>query len=206
MKKLTFILFFTWFASMMAFGQGNLTAPQILSKTVNLISTGKGIDAEFTVINSGYSGKGTLKSSGEKFTIKMPDVEIWYNGKDMYTYNKRSGETTVITPTQEELAESNPLAYVTGAQKNYNVVFSTVKKAGKYVLELTPKTKGGDIKRVTLTVKPANFTPEKLVVEPTSGSPITIEITTLKTGVACSYSDFEYPKSKYPKIEIIDLR
>lgn len=177
----------------------------ILSKTVNLISGAKGVEAKFTVYNSGYSGGGEIKTLGNKFKVTLPDVEVWYNGKDLYTYNKRTAETTVVTPTQEELSESNPLAYVTGAAGKYNVAFSTVKKTGKNVLELTPKTKG-EIKRITLTLNKADGAPQKIVVEPSSGNPITADITSFKTGVTLSPADFEYPKSKYPKVELIDLR
>lgn len=133
-------------------------------------------------------------------------MEVWFNGKTMYTYNKDTEETTVVYPTPEELSQSNPLAYVTGASSNYNVSFSTVKRADKYVLELTPKKKSFDIKRVTLTINKQNYSPEKIVIEPKGGSPVTAEITSFKEAGNLSSSLFEYPKSKYPKAEIIDLR
>ena len=186
-------------------GQGNLTPSEVLSRTVTKISNAKGIEANFKIYNSGYSGGGTMKAMGSKFSVALPDVEIWYNGKDLYTYNKRTQETTIVEPTPEELAESNPLAYVTTASKNYVVKYSTVKKEGKYVLDLTPKTKG-EIKRITVTINKTSFSPEKIVVEPSNGNPITADISAFKTAQSLSASEFEYPKSKYPKVEIVDLR
>lgn len=207
MKKKTSILFGLLIAVVtMAYGQGNLSAPQVLEKAVATISGSKGIEANFKVFNSGYSGSGRIKSSGNKYNVTMPDVEVWYNGKDLYTYNKNTSETTVVTPTAEELSESNPLAYVTGAGKKYNVTYSTVKKTGMYVLELTPKTKGGEIKRITLTLRKSDYAPQKIVVEPTSGAPVSADITSFKTGITANASEFEYPKAKYPKVEIVDLR
>lgn len=188
------------------FAQTNLTPSQILSKAVSAISQSKGVEASFTVTNSGFTGRGTIKTSGLRYHVSMPDVEVWFNGKDLYTYSKRTDETTIVTPTEDEIQESNPLAYVTGAQKNYNVSFSTVKKTGKYVLELLPKNKNNSIKRITLTLNKSNYTPEKIVVEPTNGNPISSEITSFKTGVNWPLSSFEYPKSKYPKVEVVDLR
>lgn len=188
------------------FAQNSMTPSQILSKTVNLITGSKGTEANFNITHSGYTGKGLIKSSGQKYNVVLPEVEVWYNGKELYTYNKSTQETTLVDPTADEIAESNPLAYVTSAQNKYNVAFSTVKKNGKYVLELTPKAKGESIKRVTLTLNRSNFYPEKIVVEPVSGSPITSEITQFKTGLTLKPSDFEYPKSKYPRVEIVDLR
>ena len=187
------------------YGQTNTTPQQILTKAVSAISNAKGVETKFTIYNSGYSGTGLIKSQGNKFNVTLPDVEVWYNGKDLYTYNKRSGETTIVNPTPEELSETNPLAYVTGAFKNYNINYSTVKKAGKDVLELTPKTRG-EIKRITLTLRKSDSVPEKIVVEPSHGNPITAEISSFKTVATFSASDFEYPKTKYPKVEIVDLR
>ena len=186
--------------------QSNLTPVQILEKAVAPITAAKGVDAQFQVSNSGYTGKGQIKTSGNKFTVQLPDAMVWYNGCDLYTYNERTGETTIVTPTADELVESNPLNYVSGASKQYNVAFSTVKKTGKYVLELTPKTKGGYVKRVTLTVDKTSFKPEKIVVEPSSGAPLAADISSFKTGVTVPAADFEYPKAKYPKAEIVDLR
>lgn len=187
--------------------QNKVTPSMVLSKTVNRITGSRGVDASFKVYNSGYSGSGVLKMSGSKFIVSLPDAKVWYNGKDMYTYNESSGETTLVTPTAQELAETNPLEYVKGAQAKYNVAYSTVKKKDRYVLELTPKVKSkGEIKRITLTVKQADFTPEKIVVETAGASPISADILTFKTGIAIPESDFQYPKTKYPKVEIIDLR
>ena len=204
MKKLVSFIIVALFTFNMV-GQVNTGAQQILNKAIEKISNAKGVEAKFKVYNSGYSGNGEIKTLGNKFKVTLPDVEIWYNGKEMYTYNKNTQETTVVYPSAEELSESNPLAYVTGASKNYNVGISTVKKAGRDVLELTPKKKG-EIKRVTLTLVKSDNVPEKIVVEPNSGNPITAEILSFKTATNLTSSDFEYPKSKYPNVELIDLR
>ena len=182
------------------------TPVNILNKAVNAISAANGIEANFKVFNSGYSGSGTIKTLGNKFKVTLPDVAVWYNGQDLYTYNSRTNEVTVTIPTDEELAESNPLAYVTRAKNGYNVIFSTVKKDGRYVLELTPKSKGVEIKRITLTLKKSSYLPEKIVVEPLSGNPISADITSFKTSVKLSPNEFNFPKSQYPKAELIDLR
>lgn len=205
MKRKIYISFILLVISMLGFAQGSLTPAQILDKTVKTMMNGKGIEANFTVSNSGYTGKGEIRANGTKFNVVLPEVEVWYDGKDLYTYNKNTQETTIVVPSIEELAQSNPLAYISNAPKKYNVKFSTVKKDGRYVLELTPKTKD-EIKRITLTVKKNDYLPEKIVVEPASGTPVSAEISSFKTNVIINDTRFIYPKSKYPKAEIIDLR
>lgn len=186
--------------------QNTLTPLQVLSKVVNTISSSKGIESTFEVTNSGYSSKGIIKLAGDKFRIELPDIIVWYNGKDMYTYNSGTEETTVVVPSVEELAESNPLAYVTNASNSFNVSFSSVKKTGSYVLELIPKSKRTEIKRITLTVKKSDYIPERIVIEPSAGNPIRADISSFRKNISVSSSEFEYPKAKYPKAEIVDLR
>lgn len=208
MKKIIFaIVLSLMFLPVAVNAQNKLTPSQVLSKTAAVLSNPKGVSAQCSVVdNAGFSGKISVKTLGNKFYVSMPEGEVWYNGSDLYTYNRNTKETTVVKPTAEELAESNPLAYVGGASATYNVTFSTVKKSGKYVLELTPKSKGSEIKRVTLTVRQSDFVPEKIVVEASTGNPLTADITSFQSGASLSGSDFEYPKSKYPNAEIIDLR
>lgn len=206
MKKIVLILFAYAVAMVSAFAQKEMPSVEVLNKAVSAVSGAKGMSAEFKVYNSGYSGSGSLKAKGNSFNVIMPDVEVWYNGKDLYTLNKNTEEVTIVTPSAQELTESNPLAYITGATRTYNVKYSTVKKQGRYVLELTPKSNVGEIKRITLTLRKDNFYPEKLVVEPKRGNPVTADITDFKTGVTLSDADFQYPMKKYPKVEVIDLR
>lgn len=182
-----------------------LTPEQVAQKTASVISTAKTISATFTLNGNGRKSQGSIKSSGIKFVVTLPEVSSWYDGKSLYTYNPRIAETTVVTPTASELMESNPLLYVKGAGSNYNYKFSTVMRNGKYVVDLTPVKKNTGISNMTVTVNSENFHPEKIVVTTSSGV-MTIDITSFKTGLAIPDTDFNYPKSKYPKAEIVDLR
>ena len=189
-----------------AFSQTKLTADQVIAKSTGIISNAKGINAEFTVSGGGTQGKGTLKSSGNKFYVSLPGFEVWYNGKNMYSYNKKASETTLVTPTMQEIAESNPLMYVKGAQSLYTATFSSEKKAGKYIIDLTPKKKSNEFKKITITFRSSDFLPEKIVALPKSGSQFVITIPQIKTNQTFASSIFEYPKAKYPKVEVVDLR
>ena len=208
MKKLTFptilILSFLLFFSSEIKSQ-SLSPEQVAQKTAALVSGNKDVSATFTIKGNGRSGKGTIKSSGTKFSVSLPDVSIWYNGKDLYTYNSRTQETTLVNPTAQELIESNPLLYVKGGGANYNYSFSSVKRSGKYNVELTPKKSKNNIEQLSFTINSSNFYPEKILVS-TSGGLITIDIDSFNPNASFSSSEFEYPKNKFPKAEIIDLR
>lgn len=182
-----------------------LTPETVAQKAAAVISNAKGMSATFTLTANGHSSKGSLQSSGNKFNVLMPEVSTWYNGKALYTYNPRTAETTVTTPTAQELLESNPLLYVKGGGSTYTYKFSTVKRQGKYVLDLIPKNIRSGVKKLTFTINSTTYHPERIVVTTSAGTTV-VEVTSLKTGITVPATAFEYPKAKYPKAEIVDLR
>lgn len=188
-----------------AFCAPQLTPEQVAQKTAAVISSSGGIEVSFTLQSAGQSGKGEIKSSGSKFMVSLPGISNWYNGKDLYTYNSKTGETTVVAPTARELLEVNPLLYVKNGASGYDYSFSTVKRNGKYVIDLTPKNKKSEIKKMTFTINSTSFEIERISVT-TSGGVTIVDINSFKKNMPIKASEFEYPKSKYPKAEIVDLR
>lgn len=181
------------------------TAVHVTQKAASVITQAKGISLRFSVNAGGKAVSGTLKSDGMKFCVSLPQGTTWYNGKNMYSYNPRTSETTVTTPTAQELAESNPLLYVKSGATSFTSRFSKEKRPGKYVIELSPRNQKTGIKKLTFTINSANYHIERIVAVTSSGTS-TVDVTSLKTGVRFPASEFEYPKSKYPSSEIIDLR
>lgn len=182
-----------------------LTPEQVAQKAASVVTNAKGITATFIISANGHSSKGTIKSSGNKFSVLLPEVSSWYNGKDLYTYNSGTSETTVIVPTAQELLESNPLLYVKGGAGGYTYSFSTEKKSGKYVVDLVPRNKKNSIKKLTFTINARDFHIEKIKVD-MGGGVTTIDVSSFITSTPLSLAEFEYPRSKYPKAEVIDLR
>ena len=182
-----------------------VTAEQVAQKAAAVVNNSKGITATFNLSAAGHNTSGTFRSSGKKYSVILPEVGSWYNGKDLYTYNPRTEETTVITPTAQELLESNPLLYVKGGAGNFTYSFSKTKMAGKYVVDLLPRNNKSGLKKLTFVVNASTFHPEKVTVV-TDGGTSVLSVTSLKTDVESPASAFEYPKNQYPKAEVIDLR
>lgn len=182
-----------------------LTAQQVAQKTAALVSGNKGMKATFTVTASGQSFKGSVISEGNRFVVETPGVSTWHDGKDLFTYNSRTKETTVTTPTASELLESNPLLYVKNAAGAYSCRFAKSSPKGKYVLEMTPVNKRSPISLVTVTIKADTFQPEQITVK-ASGQTSTVVVDTFKSGITVPPDAFSYPKAKYPDVELVDLR
>lgn len=200
------IIIFTVTVITTAFCQAaTLTPQEVATKAASVVSDSKGLTASFDITSNGRTTSGTLKSAGVKFCVLLKEGSIWYNGKSLYTYNPRTSETTVTVPTKGELQEANPLMYVKNGISDYNITFSPVKRTGKYVLDLVPKKKHTGINKLTFTIDASNFRTEKIVLS-LSGGITTVNIKSLQTGQTLPASEFEYPTTKYPKAEIVDLR
>lgn len=176
---------------------------QMLQRSAAKITKAKTIDARFT-INGSQSG--TLKVSGKKFMVSAGSANSWYDGKKLYTYSAATNETTLVLPSKQELAEVNPLYYVGGTKGKYNLAFAAKSPAGSRTVVLTPKSRHDAVKKAEVTVSLKTYMPTNIRIYAKSGGSTNIRITSLKTGVSIPSGIFTYPKNKYPKTKIIDLR
>ena len=183
------------------------TSPaEVLKKAATAANSSKGIKGSFSLTMSGKSLTGKISVSKEKFTISTPVSSTWYNGTSMWTYNPSSKETTLVKPTAAELQEANPLTYLKTYATDFTPSFSNKKISGKYVVNLVPKSKRSGIKNIEVVIDSKTFKPNTFTITSRDGSKVILKMQTLQYGVSIPVSTFEYPKNKYPKIEIIDLR
>lgn len=182
------------------------TADAVLKRAAQTIKSADGISASFTLNSGGQTLTGTLKSSGDKFSLQTSTTSVWYDGKTMWTHNSKTNETTVTFPTSSEVAEVNPLYIVHVYSNNFTVAYAKSQTKGSKTIVLTPKSRKLGYKSVHLTIPDKSSFPSRVVVIPLSGQKITVNIEKTTTGVKQAASTFVYPKSKYPKAEIVDLR
>lgn len=182
------------------------TADAMLKKAASAINSSSGLTASFTLDYGSQKVSGTMKAAGKKFALQTSSTSTWYDGKNMWTYNANNAETTLMNPTAQEVAEANPLSIVKSYSANFTAVFAKGQTKGSKTIVLTPKSKQLGYKSVHVTIQDGSVYPSKLVIVPTSGQKVTVLITQVKSGQKLPESTFVYPKSKYPKVEIIDLR
>ena len=187
-------------------GQASETADGMLRKAAAAVNGAGGISASFTLDYGQQKLSGTLKASGKKFTVQTSSSSTWYDGKSMWTYNQRNNETTLMTPPPPALAEANPLTNLNSYSSQFTAAFGKGQSKGSRTIVLTPKSKHSGYKSVHVTIPDGSSFPTKLVVIPSSGQKVTVMISQVKTGLKLADSSFSYPKSKFPKAEIVDLR
>lgn len=185
---------------------GALTAEEVVKKSAALLSSSKGVSADFLFTVSGNKTRGNIKADRQKFMIDTSGFKIWYNGKEMSTYNQRTSETIITTPDKEELAQTNPFEYLKINLDSYSISFVPASSTSQYSVRLQAKSSKMEFKNMTFTIRKSDSVPESIVVQPRTGQPIHITITNFKKDLNLPASTFEYPKSQYPGIEVVDLR
>ena len=206
MKIIRYILGFVMAVGITLSVSGAETADGMLKKAAAAINGAGGLTASFTLDYGQQKMTGTLKASGRKFALQTSTASTWYDGKNMWTYNAGSNETTLMVPTPQEVAEANPLSIVNSYASTFTAAFAKSQAKGSKTIVLTPKSKKSGYKSVHVTIPARASFPSKLVVIPSSGQKITVSISQVKTGQKLAESSFIYPKTKYPKAEIVDLR
>lgn len=206
MKRLRYFLL--WFAVALAFPSLNAaeTAEQVLRRCASGINGANGVSATFTISYGNQKVSGSIKSSGKMFALLTSASSTWYDGKNMWTFNAKSKETTLMSPTPGEVAEANPLSLVNSYSTMFTASFAKNQTKGSKTILLSPKSKHTGYKSVQVMIPDGSSYPSKLTIVPSSGQTVTVSIINVKTSQKLPPSTFVYPKSKYPDAEIIDLR
>lgn len=205
-RYLRYILVFISAIGLTMTGHAAETADGMLKKAAAAVNGAGGLTASFTLDYGQQKVSGTLKASGKKFVLLTSTTSTWYDGKNMWTYNSRNNETTLMTPTAQEVNEANPLSIVHTYSSSFVAAFAKSQIKGCKTIVLTPKSKQSGYKSVHVTIPDGSAFPSKLVVIPSSGQKVTVSITQVKSGQKLTDQTFVYPRSKYPKAEIVDLR
>lgn len=179
---------------------------EVLDKAARVINSSGGITATYTMKVGGRSHTGSIAAKGKKFHINMGGIVTWYDGKNQWNLNTAAGEVTLSTPTAAEISSASPLVMVSSYKNTYRLQAVKSAIAGTYAVKLLPKSSTSTVKSAVIYVRKNSFQPCRLDVSSRDGSSSTIVITSLKTGQKLPDSRFVFPKSKYPKVTVVDLR
>lgn len=156
------------------------------------------------VNSQSVSGNILLKSN--LFHLNMGDILVWFNGITQWTLIKKNNEVSIIEPTEQELAEVNPVAILSAMRAKSNVRFSKTKTEQFYIIELLPKHKNTDIQFAEIRIQKTNNQLASMKMIQNNGNTSTIVLSNYKTGIKTTPANFQFDKTKYPKVGINDLR
>lgn len=200
MKKLL-LLFTCFFALLTSNAQDNRIAEKILDKVSVFLSNPEGVRIDFTGSENGY-----LIMKGEKFYLNNQSIQSWYDGKTQWSYLTDNEEVNISSPTKEEIQAISPYHLLKRYKSDYTYIYiGQSKRKGKLVHEINLTSKSDIINDIKLIISDDNkpvailfYRNNKLMSE--------VNITSLQTDSKIDDKQFRFDKTKYPQVEIIDLR
>ena len=200
MKKLL-LLFTCFFALLTSNAQDNRIAEKILDKVFVFLSNPEGVRIDFTGSENGY-----LIMKGEKFYLNNQSIQSWYDGKTQWSYLTDNEEVNISSPTKEEIQAISPYHLLKRYKSDYTYIYiGQSKRKGKLVHEINLTSKTDIINDIKLIISDDNkpvailfYRNNKLMSE--------VNITSLQTDSKIDDKLFRFDKTKYPQVEIIDLR
>lgn len=214
MMKRELITLFAIIISLTTFAQGSSEAKSILDKAYAIYENSKGIKIDFAFAamenNTVHlQQKGVAMVKGNKFKIEAKDVETWFDGKTQWILLKEYGEVNVSEPTMDEVASISPTALLGMYKNGYTLSQPTNTKVnGKdaSVIKLTPSSSRSDFRNISVAIDKTNHTIIQVLLTLKNGVENKIDIISYNTNYNFSDADFVFNRSKYPDVDIIDLR
>ena len=176
----------------------------------------------FTTVQAGFaykvengSGKalstktGTVKMKGNKYRVSFSGQEIFSDGKTIWNYDKSANEVTVNDVDESAGGLTPQKLFTNFYDKDFLYLLNGEKKvAGKTLqeIEMTPTDKSKAFHKVYLQVDKSAKTIYSTKVLENGGNKYTYTVSSMKTNTPISDNQFVFDKSKYPGVEVVDLR
>lgn len=171
----------------------------ILDRVASKINISKGASMSFSISSAKINQSGTIAVKGTKFCAKTSLATIWYDGKTQWTYNKKTDEVNIASPSASQQQSMNPYTFLYLYKKGYSNTVETTKNG--YVVHLVGK--GKSISEMYVTVD-SRYNLKQIKMKQ-GNNWMTISVSNVKN-VNLSDSAFRFNSKEYPKAEIIDLR
>jgi len=190
-------------------------AKKILDAVSARFKTYKAPQASFTYKVENAQGKvlstkkGTVTMKGNKYKVVMDGMVIISDGKTIWNYDKASNEVTISNVDASGNAMTPQKLLTNFYDEDFFYKYNGEKKEGTKTLqeiELTPTDKTRSFHKVYLLVDKTGKSLYSAKFLEKSGGRYSYTITSLKPNVTVTDADFTFDKSKYPGVEVVDLR
>ncbi|GAA4462283.1 hypothetical protein GCM10023189_38780 [Nibrella saemangeumensis] len=193
-----------------AFAQKDKRAEAILDAMSKKYKAMPAYQAAFSYTAPGakpYTGDLTVKDN--KFRLKLAGQDVYNDGKTMYTYIKESNEVNVQDYDNSATGDFNPARIYSIYKEGYNYKHLKEQKQGGRtvdVIELTPEKKNTQISKVQINVDKADKSVRSWQITDKSGKVTNYTITSFTPNAKVADNYFVFDKSKFPGVEVVDLR
>lgn len=217
MKQITTSLFLLFFIISVSFAQTkDPKAKVVLDGVSQKYASIKGLKASFDFSYSDVSDSrvqnqsGEIAIKGDKYHLKLPEQEIFNNGKTVWTYivSDNYKEVTINNASDME-NELTPSSVYNIYQKGFNYRLIGEKTEGGIVIqeiELTAEKSNAPFKRVKLFVDKNKKDLISWEIYDDQGGIFKYRFKSVNTNAELTDDYFTFNPQKYGKVEIIDLR
>ncbi len=157
-------------------------------------------------INENFSGKIAVK--GEMYRLEMEEQVVINNGTTVWTYLPDVNEVNIDTYSPEE-GEISPSKIYDAYKDGYKYVLIGEENNGGTmcsVIDLIPNDKDAQFFKIKLFIAKNDNSLKSWTMFDKSGNKYNYTIKNFKVTANVSDADFGFDPSKFPGVEIIDLR
>ncbi|TCZ74429.1 LolA family protein [Flaviaesturariibacter aridisoli] len=153
--------------------------------------------------------KGTVIMKGTKYHVTIPGMELFSDGKTSWSYDRSANEVTV-KDVDAVTGEITPQKLFTNFyDKDFLYKLNGEKKEGGKTLqeiELTPTNKTRPYHKVYLWVDKSNKVFYSAKILNKDGNRFSYTVSSLKPDAGVTDAEFVFNKTKFPGVEVVDLR
>lgn len=196
-------------------GKSDVDAKKVLDAVSAKFRSFKTVNAKFNLKVENAAGKvqgsktGTVNMKGTKYRISVTGQELYSDGETSWTFDKSSNEVQ-INKVDASMAAITPQKLFTNFyDKDFLYKLNGETKQGKKTfqeVELTPIDKTKPFFKVLVTIDKTSQIINRTKVFEKNGNRYTYSVLSVKTNTALPDALFVFDPSKYPKVEIVDLR
>ncbi len=191
--------------------QNNTDAERLINNFINSVKT-EAIRSDFTLKISEKNAVNSQQFSGivvlraNQFYLEMDELMVWFDGKTQWAYLKESNEVNVTEPTEEELAEINPIAILSGLKSISTMQFSKTKHQTNHIIELIPKNKNAAFTKSEVHINKTTGDLSTVSIKYKNGTANELVLKNYQKNIAVKQNTFVFDKVKFSGAAVNDLR
>lgn len=213
MQKLCIISIYLLFA-LSTYGQKKETAQDILARVSQTYQGYQSLKASFSfsVENQGKQAgpvqKGTLTLKGARYRVNLDDRVFISDGKDQWTVLKavKEVQVTEVDKSGETLNPTNIFSFYKNGYITELMEDESRRGVACYTIQLKPTRKEQDLDKITMHIRKDNYRIADVTLLDGNGNEMQYTIEQQQTNMAIPEKTFEFHKSEYPDMELVDLR
>lgn len=168
----------------------------------------KGVEISFVMSGTSVQPpqQGYMWLAGVRFTLHVPGILSAFDGKTLRVIDQTERTYTLMTPSQQDLAVMNPLAYLNMPNKHYRIASG---QQGAVSYRFVPQGNRpvlSGVKHYEVQFDRKSRQPKQVDLYFDSGDQVTYAIRKIQPKEHITAQSFTFAPQEYQALEVIDLR